>query len=62
MKKLCPRCGCTFECNHDDIRRCACAGVPVDAALRLFLQESYGERCLCADCLKKLAAEKGKKA
>lgn len=34
----------------------------MDAPLRIFLKKNYGERCLCVSCLKKLAAETGKKA
>ncbi len=62
MEKICPRCGTSFECRHNDIERCDCAKVPMDAPLRIFLKKNYGERCLCVSCLKKLAAETGKKA
>lgn len=27
MKKVCPRCGATFDCMHNDILSCHCATV-----------------------------------
>ena len=27
MQKVCPRCGATFECMHNDILQCHCASV-----------------------------------
>ena len=32
MKKVCPRCGATFDCMHNDILSCHCATVRLDAA------------------------------
>ena len=31
MKKVCPRCGATFDCMHNDILSCHCATVRLDA-------------------------------
>ncbi len=50
MKKVCPRCGATFECRHDEIISCQCATVKLDAAQREYLKENYHD-CLCHDCL-----------
>lgn len=55
MKKVCPRCGATFECLHGDILSCHCAGVSLNAAQRTYLKESYPD-CLCHDCLNAVKA------
>ena len=34
MKKVCPRCGATFDCMHNDILSCHCATVRLDALQR----------------------------
>ncbi|RHL52450.1 cysteine-rich CWC family protein, partial [Phocaeicola vulgatus] len=31
MKKVCPRCGATFDCMHNDILSCHCATVRLEA-------------------------------
>ena len=51
MKKVCPRCGATFDCMHNDILSCHCATVRLDALQRTYLMENYSD-CLCHDCLK----------
>lgn len=50
MKKVCPRCGATFECMHNDILSCHCATVGLDARQRAYLKENYSD-CLCHDCM-----------
>ncbi|MCM1041821.1 MAG: cysteine-rich CWC family protein [Bacteroides sp.] len=62
MQKTCPNCGNRFECLHEDILHCQCAKVRIDAPLRAYLQEHYGDKCLCASCLQKLWEETRKKA
>ena len=37
MKKVCPRCGATFDCMHNDILSCHCATVRLDALQRTYL-------------------------
>ena len=32
MKKVCPRCGATFDCMHNDILSCHCATVRLDGS------------------------------
>ena len=45
MKKVCPRCGATFDCMHNDILSCHCATVRLDALQRTYLMENYsGQR------------------
>ena len=51
MKKVCPRCGATFDCMHNDILSCHCATVRLDALQCTYLMENYSD-CLCHDCLK----------
>ena len=55
MKKVCPRCGATFDCMHNDILSCHCATVRLDALQRTYLMENYSD-CLCHDCLKTVKA------
>lgn len=57
MKKVCPRCGVTFDCKHDeDIRSCHCATIELDAPMRDYLKENYPD-CLCPDCLMAVRGE-----
>ncbi len=37
MKKVCPRCGATFDCMHNDILSCHCATVGQRNNLRDFI-------------------------
>lgn len=50
MRKVCPRCGAAFNCQHDTIASCHCASVGLDTLQREFLKENYPD-CLCHDCL-----------
>lgn len=50
MKKVCPRCGATFDCRHDDMAFCHCATIGLDAIQRDYLRNNYSD-CLCHDCL-----------
>lgn len=54
MKKVCPRCGATFECMHDDILQCHCASVRLEPEQRAYLETVYAD-CLCNACLKLVA-------
>ena len=54
MKKVCPRCGVTFDCLHDeDIHSCHCTSVKMDDRMRNFLKENYSD-CLCHSCLEEI--------
>ncbi len=50
MEKVCPRCSKTFQCMHDDIANCHCAGIELDSMQRHYLKENY-HSCLCHSCL-----------
>ena len=55
MQKVCPRCGATFECMHNDILQCHCASVRLSPEQHAYLKETYPD-CLCHVCLTQLAA------
>lgn len=67
MKKVCQRCGRTFECRQDDIKNCQCASVELSERQQKFIKENFSD-CLCHSCLleakreaiisEKLASEK----
>jgi hypothetical protein len=48
--KVCPRCNRNFECNNNNILKCACAQVPLSATVRQLIAEQYKD-CLCPACL-----------
>lgn len=50
MQKVCPRCGTTFECRHDDIVHCHCATAHLSPYQRACVGRRYSD-CLCHDCL-----------
>ena len=50
MNKRCPRCNTSFECRHNDIANCHCAGIGLDAQQRAFIKQNYAD-CLCNSCL-----------
>ncbi|MFT4154782.1 cysteine-rich CWC family protein [Parafilimonas sp.] len=52
-EKVCPRCGCVFECKAGDITQCQCYGIQFSLEERVFIEERYRD-CLCADCLLEL--------
>ena len=54
----CPRCGRSFICRGDgDISLCQCAAVELSPEDRVYIAGRF-EGCLCADCLRALAAER----
>lgn len=55
MKKVCPRCGATFDCLHDNIASCHCASTHLDPLQRAYLQQNYHD-CLCHECLETVKA------
>ncbi len=46
MKKVCPRCGAAFECRHDNIRLCHCAGVKLDAFQYAYIKKITQTVCV----------------
>ncbi|MGN0187323.1 MAG: cysteine-rich CWC family protein [Paludibacteraceae bacterium] len=50
-KKICPRCGASFICMHENPLQCQCAGIALSTATRRRLHEAYGDACLCRSCL-----------
>ena len=50
MQKVCPRCGATFECMHDNISQCHCASVQLTSDQRIYLKENFSD-CICPHCL-----------
>lgn len=50
MKKTCPRCGGTFECNHGNIAMCHCAAVKLSIDSLRYMKANFNE-CLCHKCL-----------
>ncbi len=53
MLKICPKCKQSFECCVDDILKCHCVNITIDAATLALLKDEYHD-CLCGDCLKSL--------
>ena len=51
MKKICPRCGKSFECRHGEIEKCQCAGVNLDPVSLEYIKKTYTD-CICIDCLR----------
>ena len=52
--KKCPKCGSSFECNQENILKCACMKVPLNNLARQTLAEQYND-CLCLNCLKEIS-------
>lgn len=52
----CPRCKQIFICNAGDIENCQCSEVKLNDAQRVYVTGLF-EGCLCAKCMKELAAE-----
>lgn len=50
MKKICPRCGSQFECNHGNIAMCHCATVRLNIDSLRYMKANFSE-CLCRKCL-----------
>jgi hypothetical protein len=53
-EKNCPRCGAGFECKGGSITECQCYGVELNNEERAFIEERYGDDCLCRSCLLEL--------
>ena len=53
MKKSCPRCKQTFDCQGTSDEHCFCADIHLDSATLAFLQKTHYD-CLCRDCLVEL--------
>ncbi|MDA7803664.1 cysteine-rich CWC family protein [Crocinitomix sp.] len=51
MTKKCSKCKSEFDCRMDDIKKCHCSTVKLDAKTLKLLNEKY-ENCLCEKCLK----------
>ncbi len=51
----CPRCGGLFHCGANDSAPCVCSTVRLDAATLAALRERFSG-CLCAGCLRAVAA------
>lgn len=54
--KICPRCTQSFACNAGNIAICQCTTVSLTADERAYISKRYTD-CLCARCLRELAAE-----
>jgi hypothetical protein len=50
MIKLCPKCGGRFECNINEITKCACFHVSLNREVRELISQQYND-CLCIACL-----------
>ncbi len=55
-KSACPRCKQLFICNAADIENCQCNEVKLSDAQRGYITGLFAG-CLCAKCMKELAAE-----
>ncbi len=59
--KRCPRCDASFVCRVGDVVNCQCSEVSIDTAGRerigRWLSEHSSGDCLCAGCLRELAAD-----
>lgn len=53
-QKNCPRCEARFECKVGSITECQCYGVELNNEERVFIEEHFGEDCLCRNCLREL--------
>ncbi len=54
MKKVCPCCGVTFECNNDDIFNCHCITIGLSNKKLYYLSLLYNS-CLCHACLQHIS-------
>ena len=55
IKKVCPRCGATFDCSHNDISSCHCATINLGKSPCTYIQKHYSD-CLYHDCLIEIKA------
>ncbi len=56
-QKICPHCGRTFLCHHEDITKCQCSLVQLTDKARATIQAQYPDQCLCVHCLRTLNIE-----
>jgi len=56
MLKTCPKCKQSFECFADDISKCHCVFVTINANALALLKAEFDD-CLCGKCLKLLATK-----
>jgi hypothetical protein len=56
VKKNCPRCGSTFECNADDITNCKCYGIDLNMDELQIITKQFAD-CICLNCLNEIRVE-----
>ncbi|TAJ14884.1 hypothetical protein DMA11_03940 [Marinilabiliaceae bacterium JC017] len=50
VKKICPKCGASFECYRTSKKACWCENFKISPKNLKVLAEKYSS-CLCPDCL-----------
>jgi len=58
-KKLCPRCGNSFDCLHNEIANCHCVSIVLTENQREFIKQNYSD-CLCNKCLLEIKEQRTK--
>jgi hypothetical protein len=53
MKKICPRCNSSFECQNNNILECDCITVTLSAEDYQYVSNNYTD-CLCIKCLNQI--------
>lgn len=53
MEKICPRCGKTFECHHEEIKKCWCMSASIEPDAMNYIADNYSG-CLCKECIDEL--------
>jgi hypothetical protein len=53
MLKICPKCKQSFDCCADDISKCHCFSITIDADTLALLKDKFDD-CLCGACLKEI--------
>ncbi|TNF33205.1 MAG: hypothetical protein EP315_08660 [Gammaproteobacteria bacterium] len=56
VKKSCPRCQQTFQCESSGTRSCPCDRIPLNEAQRDYIANHYSD-CLCPNCLVDLSKQ-----
>ncbi|MFY7963427.1 MAG: cysteine-rich CWC family protein [Chitinophagaceae bacterium] len=54
MLKICPKCKEYFECSINDISKCQCFNITINADDLALIKQDFDD-CLCGECLKKVA-------
>ena len=57
MKKKCPRCKSSFECNDTNIEKCQCRSINLSDQAYQFISVNYTD-CLCLACLQQIKKER----